>query len=106
MNRVTTGIAKMKAQIEQRIADKLVTAEKVEETRKNLDIQWDEYTTFQNVKSEAVMSGMLTAEEGQTIYNYLGEGGPDRFNKQPVEVKVVLTKLLSELLAIKTRRSA
>lgn len=104
MNRVIAGIAKMKAQIEGRIDGGLVSEEKIAETSRNLDIPWDEYTTYQQIKSEAVLSGVLTADEGQTIYNYLGESGPDHFNKQPVEVKVVLTKLFSELLAVKIRQ--
>ena len=99
MNRVIAGIARSKEQIEKRIADGLVTKEQVEETRKSLDIPWDEYATFQIVKSQAVASGILTTDEGMTIYNYLGEAGPDHFNKQPVEVKATLTKLFSELLA-------
>lgn len=98
VNRVVAGIARMKAQIEERIAKGIVTREKVEETRKALDMEWDEYTTFQNLKSIAVTSGKLSLDEGMTIYNYLGESGPDHFNGQPVEVKATLTQILRELL--------
>jgi hypothetical protein len=105
MNRVVAGIERMKAQIADRIAKGLTTAEKVEETRKALDMEWDEYTTFQNLKSIAVTSGKLTLDEGMTIYNYLGEAGPDKFNGQPVEVKATLTQILRELLQAKIKAS-
>jgi len=103
MNRIVVAIAKMKAQIETRIANGIVTAEKVEETRKALDLQWDEYVAFQNLKSIAVTSGKLSPDEGMTIYNYLGEAGPDHFNGQPVEVKATLTQILRELLQAKIK---
>jgi hypothetical protein len=102
-NRIVNGIARMKGQIEARIAKGLTTAEKVEETRKALDMQWDEYTAFQNLKSIASVSGTLTLDEAMTIYNYLGEAGPDHFNAQPVEVKVILTQVLQELLRAKIK---
>lgn len=102
-NRIVNAIARMKAQIEGRIAQGIVTAAKVEETRKALDIQWDEYTAFQNLKSIASISGTLTLDEAMTIYNYLGEAGPDHFNGQPVEVKAVLTQVLQELLRAKVK---
>jgi hypothetical protein len=102
-NRIVNAIARMKLQIEGRIEQGIVTAAKVEETRKALDIEWDEYTAFQTLKSVASVSGKLTLDEAMTVYNYLGEGGPDKFNRQPVEVKAVLTQLLRELLAAKIK---
>lgn len=101
MNRIVKAIDAKKTDIAKRIADGIVTAEKVEETRKALDMQLDEIVTFQNLKSEACLTGKLTTDEGMTIYNYLGEGGPEKFNSQPVEVKAVLTHLLAELLKMR-----
>ena len=69
----------------------------MEETRKALDMDVEEFCKFQDLKSLAVASGKLTLEEGQTVYGYLGNT-PDVFNKQHVEVKAVLTGLFSELL--------
>jgi len=103
VNRVVAGIARMKAQVEERIAKGIVTAERVEETRKALDMEWDEYTAFQNLKSIAVTTGKLSLDEGMTIYNYLGEAGPDKFNGLPVEVKATLTQILQELLRSKIK---
>jgi len=102
MNRIAAAIAKKKADIEQRVASGIVTAEKVEETRKKLDMAFDEYVRFQEIKSLAVAEGKLTLEEGQTVYGYLGST-PDDFNKQPVEVKAVLTHLFSELLGLRLK---
>jgi len=103
MNRVVAAIARMKAQIEERIAKGIVTAAKVEETRKALDMDFVEYAKLQELKSLAVASGKLSLDEGMTIYNYLGEAGPDKFNGQPVEVKAVLTKILKELLVARLK---
>jgi hypothetical protein len=106
MNRVVNNINRMKLQIEQRIADGLTTAEAVEGTNKALDMEFDEYVRFQEIKSLAVADGTLSLDEGMTIYNYLGESGPEKFNKAPVAAKVVLTNLFAELLNRSIRRSA
>lgn len=97
MNRIAAAIVRMKAQIEDRIARGLTTAEKVEETRKAFDMDIIEYAKFQELKTLAVSQGKLTLEEGQTVYNYLGEI-PSTFNRQPVHVKYALTSLFKELL--------
>jgi len=100
INRVAYGIARMKAQIENRILEGLTTKEAVAEASVALNINFEEYCVFQNLKSEACASGKLTTDEGMTIYACLGSG-PASFNKQTVEVKTILTKLLSELLKSK-----
>ena len=97
MNRIVKAIARTKAQVEASIAQGIITAADVEETRKALDIQCDEYTVFQDCKS--IVNRQLTADEAITVYEYLGEAGPNYFNGQPIEVKVVLIQLLRELLA-------
>ena len=97
-NRVTMAFDRMEKQIAQRVKDGLTTAEKVKETHKALNMEWDEYIKFQELKSLAYMNGKLTLDESNTVYQCLGEGGPDKFNKQPVHVKAVLTGLLKELL--------
>lgn len=99
-NRITMAFDRMKAQIEKRISDGLVTVEKVEETRLALDMDFEEYCRFQELKSLACASGKLSLEEGMTIYSYLGTT-PDKFNAQPVEVKSVLTTLFGQLLGWK-----
>lgn len=97
-NRIVTAIAAAKNQIEKRVADGLVTQEKVEEARKQLDMDLNEYVKFQELKSLAVATGKLSLDEGMTIYNVLGEAGPEHFNAQPIEVKHVLTQIFMELI--------
>lgn len=98
MNRVVNGIAKMEAQIAQRIENGIVTAEQVEQARQNMDMSDEEYCMFQERKSLAVASGELTLEEGQTIYAYMGANSVDHFNKQSIAVKTILTKIFAELI--------
>ena len=105
-NRYVNAIARMKTQIADRIAKGLVTADKVEESRKALDLEWADYVEFQELKSIASFNGQLTLDEAMTVYNYLGEGGPDKFNGQSIEVKWVLSNLLRELLAAKINKAA
>ena len=98
MNRITIAIERMKLQIQERIASGITTAEKVKQSCKDLDISFEEYFLFQENKSLAQIHGLLSLEEALTIYNYLGGGGPDKFNSSPVEVKSVLTNVFSSLL--------
>lgn len=102
MNRIVNAIAKMKIQIEGRITQGLLTAETLEKNRKLMDMAVDEYVAFQNLKSESHLLGILTLDEAQTVYGYLGES-PETFNRQPAEVKAVLTQLFKELLGAKIR---
>ena len=105
MNKVIAAIDTMEKQIAERIKSKLVTPDKVEALRQKLDMALDEYCAFQNLKSLASVSGKLSLDEANTIYGYLGNT-PDHFNNQPVAVKVILTKIYSELLTWKIARAA
>jgi hypothetical protein len=91
-------IEKTSTQLQQRIAAGLTTAEKAEDLRQQLDMGLEEYCNFQELKSLATTDGTLSLEEGTTIYGYLGNS-LDTFNKQPLAVKSVLTKIHHELLA-------
>jgi hypothetical protein len=97
MNRVIEKIEQMKARIASRLQAGIITKEQVDQAHKNFDMEMDEYVRLQQLKSLAVISGVLTQEEGNTVYSFLGEV-PSTFNRQPIEVKVVLTKMLAELL--------
>lgn len=96
-NRVSNSIRKMRVQIEERIESGKTTALLVEQTRKNLDIDCLDHAVYQELKSLALTHEKLTQSEAQTVYNLLGECH-ETFNKQPVEVKIVLTIILGELL--------
>ena len=98
MNRVIAAIEKTKAAIETSLISGKITQEKLNGLHSSLDMTLPEYCRFQEIKSLAVATGQLTQDEGMTVYAYLGEGGPAKFNRQPVEVKISLTKLFSELL--------
>lgn len=98
MNRVLSSIDRMEKQIKSRIAEGIVTKQTVEENNKLLDLSIEEHSRFQTTKTLAQQCGILTLEEAMTVYNLLGES-VTVFNKQPLHVKAVLTKLLSELMA-------
>lgn len=102
MNRVVTAIAKMDKQIADRIANGETTREKIDALAVSLEMDFEEYVKFQELKSLAVATGKLTLEEGMTIYEYLGNI-PDTFNRQYVSVKIVLTKIFNELLSASMR---
>jgi hypothetical protein len=100
-NRIVAKIEAQRLDIETKLNNNLLTPEKIQGTSDALNMPLDEYVIFQELKSLAVLHNILTVDEGMTIYSYLGEAGPDYFNQQPIEVKVVLTKLFSELLSMK-----
>lgn len=102
MNRVTAAIAKAEARIQSRLAEGIITTEKVNELDRNLDMEAGEFCRFQDLKSHAMLEGRLTQEEAQTIYALLGNT-PEHFNGQPVAAKSVLTQIFGELLASRIR---
>lgn len=102
-NRVQASIERRKVLIDKRLADGLTTAEKLEETRKAMDLAFDEYCAFNTIKSLAHAMGKISLEEALSIYEWLGEAGPDNFNAAPIHVKAALTQWYDELLAWKIR---
>ena len=103
VNRITDAFARMKAQIADRIAKGLTTAEKVRDLHKALDMDLNEYVKFQILKTLAVAQGLLTADEGQSVYLCLGES-VQTFNDQPIHIKSVLTSFFAELLTAEIRQ--
>ena len=106
-NRITDAVARMSAQIAERLRAGQTTPDAVTRCDRSLDMAIDEYCAFQDMKSHAHMSGGLSLDEAQTLYGYLGET-PETFNRQPVHVKAVLTQVFQELLSarIAAKRSA
>lgn len=96
-NRVAIGIAKTKKQIAERLTSGAIDQSIVDNLNKTLDMQLDEYVKFQELKSIASITGKLTLEEANLVYDYLGNT-PEHFNKQDVAVKSILTKIYTELL--------
>jgi len=90
-NRILQAIAVVRTQVEN------VSAETLGKLAKKLEMGLGEYAKFQELKSLAVANGDLSSDEGNAVYRYLGNS-LDTFNSQPVEIKIVLTTLLGELL--------
>ena len=102
MNRVLNAIDKLNQAIPERIKNGLTTQEKVDALSKTLDMSWAEYVKFQELKS-AYAGTILTMEEAQTVYGFLGNT-VDYFNKQSVAVKSVLTQLFAEIIKHSMRK--
>ncbi len=103
MGIIVNAIADQKKNIDARLDDGRTTPEAMTALDTQLDMCLEEYVRFQELKSLAVASDVLSAECGQLVYSYLGES-PDRFNRQPLEVKVILTNLFMELMQWKVRQ--
>jgi len=101
MNRITIAIEKLEAQIPERIKAGLTTQEAVDTLQKNLDMSFEEYFKFQELKS-AYTGVFLTLEEAQAVYGYLGNTA-EHFNAQSVAVKSVLTQLFMELVKLQMK---
>lgn len=99
MNRITNAIAKIDATIQQQ-AEAGGAEVKAKQTvlHGKLDITLSEYIAFQDAKSLAQASGKLTFEEAVTVYGILGNSA-ESFNKRSLAEKVMITKLMTEILA-------
>ena len=97
MSVIAKAIADQKKNIDARLDDGRTTHDAMTALDTQLDMCLEEYVRFQELKSLAVADGTITAEEGQLVYGYLGNS-PERFNRQPLEVKVTLTSMFTELL--------
>ena len=92
MNRITAAIDRQKTTI----ANRGLTAAETAELSKKLDLDFGDYCYFQELKS-VMTGGVLSIAEAMSVYGYLGNT-PEHFNKQPLEVKCILTKVFQELL--------
>jgi len=104
MNRTTRAIDKLNQTISKRIAQGLTTQKKVDELHKSLNMSFEEYCRFQELKS-AYTGSLLTIDEAQTIYKFLGNS-VEYFNAQPVSIKSVLTQIFLELMKQAIRESS
>lgn len=97
-NRVADAIAKTKIALEH------IPQEKYDEMGETMLFSTEEVMALQNQKSLAVAEGKLTVDEGNTVYSALGGemALPEHINEQPLEVRVVLTRLLAELMGMKS----
>jgi hypothetical protein len=93
-NRIADAVDSTQAMILARGLD----LEKIVSLSRSLNIDINEYIVFQEKKSLAHASGVLTLNEANYVFGVLGSG-PDDFNRQPLPVKVTITKLMAELMA-------
>ncbi len=75
-----------------------VTPDNLERLEKSATFSLMEWTLLQERKSHAQACGKITYDEATTIYGACGSS-PEALNAQPVAYRIVLTKLLAELLA-------
>ena len=97
MNRILQAVSDQEENIAARLADGRISDARVAEIGREMDLDFDEYVQFQDLKSIAVMDGTLTVDEAQYVFCCLGTY-PDSFNRRSVAIKVVLTGLFKELL--------
>ena len=97
MNRVANMVVTMQEKLDAAEAEgkDLTALDEINE------FNMDEYFALQNHKTLAAAEGVLTLDEGMTVYSYMGEAGPEKVNKQSLAVRIVLTKLLAEFMGIK-----
>lgn len=99
MNRVEGKINSLASSIAAKLKSGTLTKERAAEIAESFDLDCEEFSRFQNLKSVAVSAGKLTIEEGMTVYRYLGES-PATFNKQSIAAKVILNKLFADLIQL------
>lgn len=101
MNRIEASIKAMEIRLA--LLEKEGHGPSVEEMERTLNItDFREYESLQTLKSIASVEGILTLEEAESVYNYLGNT-MEHFNKQSIAVKLILTKLHQELMAKKMK---
>ena len=92
MNRIDNLICTIDKELEKKSLSTMV----LDKTSESLNVTGSEHATFQNLKSIAQMEGTISLEEAVTVYRFLGYS-PSFFNKQPIAVKVAVTRLMLEL---------
>jgi hypothetical protein len=103
MNKVIVAIDRAEKMIAENTIKNNLTPAKLNELNKNLDMDISEYVKYQELKNIAMVNNVLTLDETNTIYGYLGNT-PEDFNGQSLAVKITLTKLFSELLSMKINK--
>ena len=103
MNRITASIERRQKLMADLLESGKTTAEAQVKAGKAMDLTFEDWFLFNELKSLAQAMTKNSYEEAQTIYEYLGESGPERFNAAPIHVKVALTHILAELTSWKLR---
>lgn len=103
-DRITPMLERIRAEIKAKGLD----AKALAKLSKGMDVDLMDYVSYQELKSEAFAAGKISLAEANMVYGWLGNT-PDQFNRQELAVKIVVTKLIDEILGQKlkgVRRSA
>lgn len=103
-NRIADAIAASEKHIAKQLAEKKITKAKIEEMRAVLNMDCLEHAKFQEHKSLAVATGVLTTDEGMTVYNLLG-GTVTVYNRRSLAEKSILYTLYMQMLKASLDRS-
>lgn len=92
MNRVLKAVVEMQAALDRmdNVPQSVV---------KDASLTMAEYAALQEMKSLAAASGLITLEEAQTLYGYLGES-LGTFERQSLAVRIVCVKCTLELITM------
>ena len=75
----------------------MTTQDMLDRLSTDLDLDLMDHKAYQDCKSRAHLLGKITTDEAQQMYIWLGEL-PETFNSQKLAVKVLVTKIIGELL--------
>jgi hypothetical protein len=103
-NRILAAIERRKADIASALASGSLSEDRIEALRRALDLDAGEHARFQDLKSLACAKGVLTLEEGLTLFQLLG-GTPAIFNARDCATKSVLTAVFRELIGREIARA-
>lgn len=92
MNRVAAVISEIEKLKEGKSPEELTALSSA------VNIDNEEYCHWQEYKSIAQASGIISLEEALTVYSCLGSG-PDHFNAQPLEVKCGVTMIMERIMS-------
>ena len=93
MNRILAAIDRTRAMIDA----KALPEETLATLAKNMDFDFEFWSTLNEKKNVAQSAGAITLEEAQSISAFLGSS-PMEFNEQNLAVKTVLNKTLMEMV--------
>ncbi len=95
MNRIEAAIKNMGPALAKLDTDTLETVSFTATVQRGYDLG-----LYQQTQAQAFAAGLLNQDEAQSLYNILGCGFPtvEKFNRQPLAVRVVAMKTVAELM--------
>lgn len=92
-DRIVDAIERAKAKVD------ALTEDKRNELDSKMGATFQELVAWQDIKSLAQANGLLNVDEAMTVYAILGgeAPSPEKFAKQPLPEKIVVTQLMWEL---------